>query len=289
MAGHGAAAQDLQDPQGSLIATVAVRDVTLASGLTVEYAETGGPGGIPVVLIHAYVESWRYFDDVLRHLPASLHAYAPTQRGHGDSDRASTYVLADFAGDVVGFMDALGIPRAAIVGSSSGGLIAQLVTSSHPERVSALVLVSSPAVLAGKPGVAAMSDVIAALQDPLDAAFVTDFVRSTSPASLSEERLAVLVGESLAVPARVWKETLDGLIRAALPVPLGRISAPTLLISGDDDAFTRGDQEVLRRGIPHARHIVYDGGGHGVHLARPDRVAKDVAGFLTEHAAAGDL
>jgi pimeloyl-ACP methyl ester carboxylesterase len=265
--------------------TINVRTATLASGLTLPYAETGDPTGTPVVFVHAFVESWRYFEVVLRHLPASLHGYAPTQRGHGDADRPPDhYRLEDFAADIVDFMDTVGIRRAVLVGSSSGGLVSQLVASSHPDRLSALVLISSPATLVDKPGVLVMWEEIAALEDPLDRDFVEEFVRSTAPESVPEEFVDVLVDESLKVPARVWKETLRGLIEAEVPVNLGRITARTLLISGDHDAFVSSDQDVILRGIPDARLVVYKGYGHAVHLAQPDRVIDDLVEFLAKAA-----
>lgn len=261
---------------------ITVQTATLPSGLTIPYAETGDPAGKDVVFVHAYVESLRYFEVVLGHLPASLHGYAPTQRGHGDADRTPDgYRPEDFAADIMGFLATVGIRRAVLVGSSSGGLVSQFVASSHPDRVSALVLISSPATLADKPGVAGMWQEISALEDPLDADFVADFVRATSPDSVPDEFLDVLVKESLKIPARVWKETLRGLIEADLPVTLHRITAPTLLISGDQDAFVSGDQDVLLRSIPDARLVVYKGAGHGVHLAHPKRVIDDLVDFLT--------
>jgi pimeloyl-ACP methyl ester carboxylesterase len=263
--------------------TISVRTATLASGLTLPYAETGDPTGTPVVFVHAYVESWRYFEIVLRHLPASLHSYAPTQRGHGDADRPPDgYRPEDFAADIVNFMDVVGIHRAVLVGSSSGGLVSQFVASSHPDRLSALVLISTPATLADKRGVPEMWEEIAVLKDPLDRDFVEEFVRSTSPESVPDEFVDVLVDESLKVPAFVWKEALRGLIDADLPVNLDRITARTLLISGDRDAFASSDQDVILRGIPDARLVVYQGSGHGVHLAQPDRVIADVVAFLAQ-------
>ena len=50
------------------------RTATLHSGVRLPYAETGRPGvSIPVVFVHAYVESWRYFEPVMRCLPPSIH------------------------------------------------------------------------------------------------------------------------------------------------------------------------------------------------------------------------
>ena len=263
--------------------TISVRTATLASGLTLPYAETGDPTGTPVVFVHAFVESWRYFEVVLRHLPASLHGYAPTQRGHGDADRPpDDYRPEDFAADIVEFMDVVGIRRAVLVGSSSGGLVSQFVASSHPDRVSALVLISTPATLADKPSVQVMWKEIAALEDPLDRDFVEEFVRSTAPESVPGEFVDVLVEESLKVPARVWKETLRGLIEADVPVDLGRITARTLLISGEHDAFVSSDQDLILRGIPDSRLVVYRGYGHAVHLAQPNRVIDDLVEFLAK-------
>ena len=262
--------------------SVDVMTAVLASGLRVPYAVTGNSAGQPVVFVHAYVESWRYFEVVLGRLPATLHGYAPTQRGHGDADRpAHGYLPADFAADVAGFMDALGIRRAALVGTSSGGLVSQLVASACPDRVSALVLISSPAHLGDKPAVAAMWESICALHDPLDRGFVEEFVRSTSPRSVPEDFVDTLVEESLKAPAHVWKETLRGLIDMDIRANLKRITAPTLLIAGDDDAFVSDDQQVLLRAIPGARLSLYNGVGHGVHLAQPERVVKDIVDFLT--------
>lgn len=264
------------------MALVTVRTATLASGLTVPYAESGDATGIPVVFVHAYVESWRYFEGVLGRLPASLHGFAPTQRGHGDAGRPlDGYRPEDFAADIVGFLDAVGISRAVLVGSSSGGLVSQFVAGRAPGRVLALVLISSPASLADKAAVAAMWDEISQLEDPLDQGFVEEFVRSTSPESVPDDFVDLLVGESLKVPARVWKETFRGLIEADPPATMNRITAPTLLISGDQDAFVSEDQEVLRRCIPDARLAVYKDVGHGVHLVQPDRVVDDIVDFIS--------
>lgn len=262
---------------------VEVRTAVTASGLTIPYAETGEPHAEPVVFVHAFVESWRYFEGVLRRLPASVHGYAPTQRGHGGADTpANSYRLEDFAADIVEFMDAVGVGRAVLVGSSSGGLIAQLVAGGNAERVSALVLISSPASLGDKPVVAEMWEEISALEDPLDAAFVEEFVRSTAPEAVPDDVMDLLIEESLKTPAHVWRATLRGLLDADVRASRAQITAPTLLISGSGDAFVSDDQQVLLDEIQDARLETYDGVGHGVHLAQPGRVVDDIVGFVAD-------
>lgn len=258
------------------------RTAILSSGMALPYAETGGPGQLlPVIFVHAYVESWRYFEPLLRALPPSVHAFAPTQRGHQSVDSSpSGYRIRDLASDVVAFMDAVRTARAVLVGASSGGLVTQQVATSHPQRVAGLVLISSPVTLADKPGVAGMREQVMALSDPIDRYFVEQFVRSTSPDGMSAELTASLVDESLAVPAEVWKEAFQGLLEAERPQALEDLHVPTLLLFGADDAFVRDDQQVLLHRLPDVQSITYDGIGHSPHLARPDRVANDVTAFL---------
>lgn len=141
-----------------------VKTAVLANGLRLPYAEAGGAAGTPVLFVHAFVESWRYFEVVLAHLPDSLHGFALTQRGHGEADRPEDgYSPDDLAADIVAFMDAVGLDRAALVGSSSGGLVSQVVASTSPDRVSHLILISSPISLAHNPAVADMWAQISAL------------------------------------------------------------------------------------------------------------------------------
>ena len=256
-----------------------------APALRLPYAETGRPGvSIPVVLVHAYVESWRYFEPVLRSMPPSIHAFAPTQRGHRSVvGNPAGFRIRDFASDIVDFMDAVGIDSSVLVGASSGGLVSQVVAIGHPQRVAGLVLISSPVTLADKPGVTAMREEIMALSDPIDPHFVEQFVRSTSPEEMSEELVSRLVEESLAIPTKVWKESFLGLLQAGRPEALETIHVPVLLVSGSSDTLVREDQQILLDRIPEVELIVYDGAGHGPHLAQPDRVAAEVAAFVHRH------
>jgi pimeloyl-ACP methyl ester carboxylesterase len=258
------------------------RAATLRSGARLPYAQTGRPGdSIPVVFVHAYVESWRYFEPVLRCLPPSIHAVAPTLPGHpsvgGDPGE---YRIRDFASAIVDFMDAVRAPSAVLVGASSGGLVAQAVATRHPRRVGGLVLISSPVTLADKPAIGAVREEIMALSDPIDPRFVEQFVRGTSPDEMSEELVARLVEESLAIPATVWRKSFLSLLQAERAENLENIQVPTLLLSGSSDAVVGPDQHVLRDRIPHAELVLYDGVGHGPHLAHPQRVAADLAAFV---------
>lgn len=124
--------------------TTVIKTVALANEVELQYVEQGDSSGVPTILLHGYTDSWHSYELVLPHLPKSIHAFALSQRGHGDSERPATgYHPRDFAADVAAFMDARKIERAVIVGHSMGSYIAQCFAVNYPERMLGLVLVGS--------------------------------------------------------------------------------------------------------------------------------------------------
>jgi pimeloyl-ACP methyl ester carboxylesterase len=255
---------------------------TLDTGVTLEYAEKGHGEGRVVIFLHGYTDSWFSWSEVLERLPACHHAYALSQRGHGDSDRpASGYAVDDFANDVIAFMDHEGIAEATIVGHSMGSVIAQRVAIDHPDRVENLVLVGS-AANAGNEGILGFLDfVLSTVSDPLDPDFVYGFQASTLATPVPAEFLDTVVAESLKVPAFVWHAALAGLAQSDTTDELADIEAPTLIVWGDQDTiFFESDQQTLDAGIPDSTLLVYEGIGHGVHWEDPDRFTADLVDFL---------
>ena len=219
---------------------------------------------------------------MLRALPRHLRALVPTRRGHGDADKpAEGYTLEQLTADAAGFLDALGIESAVVVGSSSGGYVAQRLAVDHPGRVRGLVLLGAPRSLRDKPAVAELGAAMATLSDPVEPAFARDFVVGTSSPAVPPDFLERMVEDARALPAHVWRSVLAGLVEATPPTEDGRITAPTFIVWGDDDRFSsRADQEALAARIPGAQLLVYEGVGHVVHWEQPERVAADVATFV---------
>jgi non-heme chloroperoxidase len=260
-----------------------VKSVELPDGVRLPYVEQGDPSGVPVVLLHAIADSWRSFELVLSDLPASIHAYALTQRGHGDASRpARGYQSRDFAADLAAFMDALHIEAAVIVGGSSGGFIARRFAIDHPGRTLGLVLLGSPATLRDKPGVLEMWDsTISKLTDPISPDLVREFVEGTLTQPVPQAFLETIVQENLKVPARVWIATFEGLLEDDSLMELDKIKASTLVVWGDQDAIlAQSDQETLAAAITGSRLLAYPGAGHAFYWEDPGRVASDLAAFI---------
>jgi non-heme chloroperoxidase len=93
--------------------------------------------------------------------------------------------------------------------------------------------------------------------------------------------LQIVVGVSLKVPARIWREAFASFIATNYLPELGAVRAPALLLWGDQDAFgNANDQIALQTTIPNAEFIVYEGNGHAVHWEDPERVAADISRFV---------
>jgi rifampin ADP-ribosylating transferase len=256
--------------------------VRLPDGTTLPYVEQGAPSGVPVVLLHAVGESWRSWSRLLPQLPPDLWAVAVTQRGHGDADKPEAgYAVADLAADAVGLLDALGVHRAVLCGTSSGGLVAQRVAVDRPDRVRALCLVGSPRGLRDTP-VPGWVDDAAALSDPVPESFARASVEGFPVGrALPEDFVRQMVEDATRVPARVWREAVRGLVEAEPPTDSGRISAPTLVIcGGGDDLLTLEHEEALAAAIPGATLVAYAGTGHLVLWEEPERVASDLVALL---------
>jgi pimeloyl-ACP methyl ester carboxylesterase len=278
---------DLRDTCQAKMTTIE-KEVELAGRATLRYVERGDPAGIPVLLLHGVTDSWHSFEPLLPLLPTSIHAFALSQRGHGNSERpARGYRTRDFAEDIAGFMDAVGLRSAIIVGHSMGATHAQRFAIDHPQRVAGLVLVGAFATYRGNAVIVDLwRSTVSRLADPVDAAFVREFQESTLAHAIPQPFLDAVVAESLKLPARVWRDAFAGFLEDDFADELGAIAAPTLLVWGERDTLVpRHDQERMLRCIPDAKLAVYEGAGHAVHWEEPLRFAADLGVFAGEERA----
>lgn len=109
------------------------------NGIELQIMDSEGPGDA-IVFLHfggSNLMSWQaaipYFEGKFRTIQVDI-------RGHGQSEKAMRgYHIDDMAQDVIGMLDALGIEKAHLVGSSLGAEVALSMAANHPERVRSLV------------------------------------------------------------------------------------------------------------------------------------------------------
>ncbi|HSN88414.1 MAG TPA: alpha/beta hydrolase [Thermoanaerobaculia bacterium] len=269
--------------------------VKLETGIDMHYVEKGTGKGNVLIFLHGYTDSWRSFERNLPLVSDRFHVYALDQRGHGDSSKPECcYSQTDFAADVLAFMDALKIRKATLVGHSMGSFIAHKVAVLEPSRVERLVLIGGAATSAGNEVILGLNEAVQALEDPIDPVFVDEFQTSTFwPGNgVPREFIDTAVSESLKVPASVWKQALAGLLAEDHSADLGKVTAPTLILWGDQDGiFPFGDQQRLDILIPDSTLKLYvpesfpesagpGSTGHGLHVEWPQRFVDELESFL---------
>jgi len=262
------------------------RRVALPTGVELHYVEHGDPHGKVLIFLHGISGSWRSWQRNLPLLSPAYHTYALSQRGHGNSAKPPCcYRVADYAGDVIAFLDALGLTQVTLIGHSMGSYIAHQVAGDHSERVDHLVLIGwgpiRPTSPAGAARVRELYRYVQTREDALDPAFVRTFLISTACNPLPAPYLETLVAESLKVPVVVWKQMLASRLSADDSPPPRPVMAKTLVLYGDHDVYVHEGQQALAATIPQATFITYPATGHSLQWDWPQRFIDDLHAFLT--------
>lgn len=103
----------------------------------------GNTAGVPVVCLHGITRNCRDFEDLAPHLSGRHTVITPDLRGRGRSARDPewrNYQPRTYVGDVLRLLDELHIGRAALLGTSLGGLVSMILAAEHSERVAGVVL-----------------------------------------------------------------------------------------------------------------------------------------------------
>jgi 3-oxoadipate enol-lactonase len=226
--------------------------------------------GPPAVLLHESVVDSRIWDPFLPHVEGRLRTIRYDQRGYGRSPMwTGPYSLVD---DLVSVLDAAGVERAALVGTSRGGRIAIQAALGRPERVSAVVLVGSglaghPVNVDVTPEQEARWDDAEARGDLAELAAID--MEIWAPLGVDDELRAMFVENAEASnaddPAR--EEVSAG--------RLGEIGVPTLVVTGGRDVPAINELgELLAREIPGARSAVIEDADHMVQWRAPEELAR---------------
>jgi pimeloyl-ACP methyl ester carboxylesterase len=176
--------------------------------------------------------------------------------------------MADYAADAAALLDHLGWERARVVGVSFGGMVAQELAVTWPERIERLALVcTSPGGAFPSYPLHALADLALEEQQTVGAQILdTRFTPEYLAAHEDARTLAELVGGRRAEPAseeirRGQVAQLDARSRLDVVDRLGAITCPTLVACGRYDGIAPpANSEAIAARVPGAELRVYDGG-----------------------------
>lgn len=281
------------------------RRTARAAGVEISYREAGT--GSPVMLVHGWPQTGECWRGVVPALAERHRVIVPDLPGFGRSAPPPAYDAAALARIVVAFLQAVGAPRASVVGHDWGGSLTFRLATHHAEALDRFVVVNAPFrkldlwrgwhflflnlplvpelawTLAGDRWI----DVVHRRASADAGVFDDAALRPYREAFRSWERRR----SSLGYYRTVTRATLVRMLRRRLPLPLSgdgskasrprKVETPAMIVWGmRDPALPPHLLEGIARDIPHARIERLEGCGHFVPDECPEALAALLLDFL---------
>ncbi|MBV8587394.1 MAG: alpha/beta hydrolase [Verrucomicrobia bacterium] len=233
------------------------------NGVRIYYAEFGR--GEPLILLHGGLGNIEQFGNQIPALEAHYKVIALDSRGHGRSTRStapfSYHLMAD---DVLGVMNYLRIPKAAVIGWSDGGIIGLDLAIYHPDRLNKLVAIAANYSVSGLHNSKTRSETLTEYYRLVR----SDYERLSSTPNDYDNFLVAM--------RMMWRSQPEYTL-----TQLTSIQVPTLIVDGEyDEVVQREHAAKLARLVPGAKLVIIPGSSHFVMFQRPSALNQTILSFL---------
>jgi pimeloyl-ACP methyl ester carboxylesterase len=222
--------------------------------------------GRPIIFLHGWVGSWRYWVPTMQAASINFRAYALDLWGFGDTaKRTDMYRLEDQANLLDGFIESMGIGRIALVGHGLGAVVALSFTARHKDIVDRVMLTGLPFNFTNinpRLRTAPLQELIDWLLAKLP---LTDSARAEVPKT--DVKAIQLSFESL--------QAVDTLNITQ------RLDTPSLIVHGQNDPVIQLPSQEILGGLPEQSHyIIFDQSGHFPMLEEANKYNRLLGDFL---------
>ena len=236
----------------------------------------------PILLHHGYTASRVNWAPVAERLRQRHRVILMECRGTGDSEHTQDgYTLEQYAADVIGLADHLGVDRFTYAGHSMGGGIGYVLALGYPQRLERLILMASVPADGFPNSDPRMHEARAALRRksrPGNTCWRSIARPACDPTS---KRRVVQQPHRphLRRVGRTLRRRRQSMRDLDVGAQLGSITMPTLVIAGSADSLLPANLEDFRR-LPNAALQVFARAGHDVAIHEPDGVANAIDAFV---------
>lgn len=254
---------------------MAERGAVDVGGVSIAWVRAGA--GAPLVLLHGGISDARYWRPQLETLSEEFTVLAWDAPGAGDSsDVPATWRLADFADALAGWLAAMDVRSAHVLGLSWGSSIVIEFERRHAGAASSLILASA---YAGWAGSLEPAEVAARRASALSAADASademlrqwpGLLPADAPPELHEEQRVITEANTGQRHPGGYLAAIESMAEADLRDALPRIGVPTLLLYGErDERSPLHVAHALHEAIPSARLEIIPGAGHLCNIEAP--------------------
>jgi len=243
-------------------------------GVRLSILEAGS--GDPVIFVHGVVTTSNIFPSYLTAYSPQYRGIAVDLRGYGDSQKPETgFTIEQFSKDLIALADALHIHKPVWVGVSMGGMILQRLALDHPDRVRALVLVSTT------DGAMILDKDLPTIGNGRDYREVSKTIIAESfPPGTPPSLYQPLLDRIPTWNGTVLREALTSMSQANVHGRLHKITVPTLVVAGaKDDVATPAIARGIHAQIAGSKLVEFDT-GHFMMAEDPERFRTVLGDFL---------
>ena len=260
--------------------------------LRFRYLDWGTKGLPPILFLHGGALTAHTWDLCCLALRDEFHCIALDQRGHGDTDWApdADYSIGAQREDIRGFADRLGLDRFVLVGQSMGAINGLAFAVTHPERLSALVMIDAGPEVRRR-GSSRIREFVNGGAKPETLEEIIERALAFNPRRDPQILRRSLMHNLRRQPDGSWSWKYDRsrfqrldhdthlAERRRLADNLAKVTCPALVIRGaESDVFHQDDAERLAKNFPDGRQITIAQAGHTVQGDNP----KDLVAALRE-------
>ena len=266
--------------------------LTADDGIKLYYEETGT--GLPIVFVHEFAGDYRAYEGQVRHFSRGYRCIAYNARGYPPSDvpdDVERYSQDRARDDIRAVLDALRIDQAHIVGLSMGGFATLHFGFTYPERARSLVIAGCGygAVPDKRAQFVAETEAAAARFESMSMAQAAEsYAQAPSRVQLQNKdprgfrefvaQLAQHSGKGAALTMRGVQKRRPSLFD--LLDKIKTITAPTLIMTGDEDFPCLEPALLLKSTIMTSALVVLPNSGHAINLEEPELFNRCVDDFL---------